>query len=169
MLTLLIVLSACFAEPAIQDENDPSQSAKSTKLAKLETLRMSSQCGSSIATQWISHPQQLEKLLQAAQGMMISASPAAIPEIDFSRYGVLLLSMGQQRTGGYAIRLAREEMRITGAEAEVSVQWQEPEPGMMVTQVITHPCIFIKMPLGEYQQIRAVDQQQKVRAEITIN
>jgi hypothetical protein len=169
VLALLIMLAACFSDPPVQGENEPLKSAKSTKLTKLETLRMSSQCGSSLTTQWIANQQQLKKTLQAAQGMMISASPQAAPEIDFSQYGVLFLSMGQQRTGGYAIRLAQEEMHVTGAAAEVFVQWQVPEPGMMLTQVITHPCIFIKIPRGEYQQIRAVDQEKKVRAEISVN
>ena len=168
-LTFLIMLAACFTDPSDKGRDGPLKSPASAKLLKLETLRLSSQCGSSLATQWVSGQQQLEKLLQAAQGMMISASPQAAPNVDFSQYGVLFLSMGQQRTGGYAIRLAREEMQIASGSAEVIVQWQEPEPGMMVTQVITYPCIFIKIPQGEYQQIRVVDQQQKVRAEISVN
>lgn len=169
VLVLLVILTACFADSSVQDKENPLKNTKPATLPKLEALRVSSQCGPSLETQWISNQQQFEKLLQAAQGMMISASPPAAQEIDFSHYGVLFLSMGQQRTGGYTIRLAQEEMHVTDASAEVIVQWQEPEPGMMVTQVITHPCIFIKIPRGEYKQIRAVDQEKKVRAEISVN
>jgi hypothetical protein len=40
---------------------------------------------------------------------------------------------------------------------------------MMVIQVITHPCIFIKVPRGNYQTLRIVDQDNKVRAELAVN
>ena len=99
--------------------------------------------------------------------MIVSPSPQQTPIVDFTQNGVLLLSMGQQRTGGYAIRLIDEAMHVAGGSAEIKVRWQEPDPGMMVAQVITHPCVFIKVPRGEYRIVRAIDQNNKVRAEFT--
>ena len=77
--------------------------------------------------------------------------------------------MGQQRTAGYSIGLTKGgELKIAGGSAEVRVQWKQPQPGMMLAQVITHPCIFIQVPRGEYQLIRVIDQVEKVRAEINV-
>jgi len=167
-LASLIMLAACYPDSSLQEQS--VNSPKSSLSPKLETLHTSSQCGSSsVTTQWISSQQQLENLLQATQRMMISASPQQAPKVDFTQYGVLMVSMGQQRTGGYSIRLTREDLPINSGSAEVEVQWQEPESGMILTQAITHPCIFIKVPRGEYQLVRVVDQEKKLRAEISVN
>ena len=133
----------------------------------MEILHQSSQCGPQLASQWISSQAQLEKLLSPMQRMKIPPPLQPAPTVDFAQYGVLFLSMGQQRTGGYAILLSDEQLRIESGKAQVNIRWQEPEPGMMVTQVITNPCMFIKVPRGKYQIVRAVDQDKKVRAEFS--
>ena len=165
VLTLFTLLSACFTDSSVQSQQNSTEPSQ-TRI-KLGILHQSSQCGPSLATQWISSQAQFEKLFKATQRMIVSPSPQQTPIVDFTQNGVLLLSMGQQRTGGYAIRLAREEMQIENESAVISVQWKEPDPGMMVAQVITYPCVFIKVPRGEYQIVRAVDQNNKVRVEFT--
>ena len=111
MSLLFISLMSCSADSSLQGQKSSANISESANPSKLETLQMSSQCGPALASQWVSSQQQLEKLFQATQGMMISPSPQSAPQIDFTLYGVLFLSMGQQRTGGYAIRLAQETMK----------------------------------------------------------
>ncbi len=165
----LLLLTACTANSQSQGHSESKQPAESIVSLKIATLHASTQCGTSLETQWIAGAQQLSTVFQAARGQMISPSPPQSPIIDFEQYGALLVSMGQQRSGGYVIKLAREELNINGGVAEITVDWIEPAPGMMTTQVITHPCILLQVPRGVYQAIRVVDQSNIVRAELSVN
>jgi hypothetical protein len=169
VMALLFLLAACSANSQTGNASEPQQAAESAMPLKIAVLHASSQCGPAATTQWIASQEQFAALFQAAQAQMISPAPPQPPAVDFSQYGVLLVSMGQQRSGGYAIKPAREELIITNGSAELAIHWQEPGPGMMVIQVITHPCIFIKVPRGNYQTLRIVDQDNKVRAELAVN
>jgi hypothetical protein len=162
-----IFLFACTANSQSQDANKSEESAAMS--LKIETLYKSTQCGPSVPTQWIADQSQFEKLFQGSRQQMISpGSLAPTSSIDFSKYGVLLVSMGQQRTGGYSVELAREAMQVSDGVAQISVHWREPAPDMMLTQALTHPCIFLKVAQGDYNVVRVVDQENRVRAEITL-
>ena len=165
ILTLFFALSACTSDSSVQGQQSPPKPSQTG--LKLEILHQSSQCGSLLDPQWVSKQESLEELLLSIQRMLIPPSSQPMPTVDFTHYRVLVLPMGQQRTGGYAVRLSDEELHIASGIAQVNVRWQEPDPGMMVTQVITNPCIFIKVPRGEYQIVRAVDQDNKVRTEFS--
>lgn len=72
-------------------------------------------------------------------------SPAyAVPEIDYSKEQLLLLCMGQKHTGGYAIEVT--DMVKEGNTLTVLVKETTPEPGAMVTSVLTNPFCIVKMP-----------------------
>ncbi len=169
VVALLFLLTACTANSQTGNVNEPQQAAESAAPLTIEILHVSTQCGPAATTQWIASQEQFAVLFNAAQAQMISPAPPQPPAVDFSQYRILLVSMGQQRSGGYAIKPAREELIITNGSAELAVHWQEPGPGMMVTQVITHPCIFLKVPRGQYRTLRIVDQDNKVRAELSVN
>ena len=47
----------------------------------------------------------------------------------------------------------------------VPVDWREPLPGYVQTQVMTHPCLLVKLPNGAFSQIRVVDQDGRLRLE----
>lgn len=165
-VALLFLLAACTANSQSQDAN----AATGTNMSlKITTVHASSQCGPTVTTQWISSQQQFETLFRASQQQMISPEPPHPSSIDFTRYGVVLVSMGQQRTGGYMIELAQEELAVRNDTAQITVRWREPEPGMMVAQVLTHPCVFLRVPRADYQSVRVVDQENKVRAELTVS
>lgn len=174
---IITVMTACAASP---DNGHNAASPKDPPMAldtnetmnqshSLEVVYSSTQCDQINENEWITSKAQLDKLLQATLGRMISPAPVPSPAVDFDHYGVLLLSMGQQRTGGYAIQLADNQLQMNDSVAIVRINWREPRPGMMVTQALTAPCLFIKVPRGEYHTLRAVDQRQTVRAELTVN
>lgn len=167
LVALHIFLFACTANSQSQDVNKSEQSPAMS--LKIETLYKSTQCGPSVQTQWIADQSLFEKLFQGTRQQMISPGlPAPTSSIDFSKYGVLLVSMGQQRTGGYSVELAREEMQLSDGVVQISVHWREPAPDMMLTQALTHPCIFLKVAQGDYDVVRVVDQENRVHAEITV-
>jgi len=66
------------------------------------------------------------------------AQPAGeIPEIDFAKEMALVVTMGQQRTGGYAIEIVKVES--AKGRLRISVSHQSPPPGAMVTDALTAP------------------------------
>lgn len=67
-----------------------------------------------------------------------------VPNVDFSKHIVLAAFLGQQRTGGYDIRITRVTRTVGGATVHV---WEtRPEPGGMVTQALTAPVHFVVVP-----------------------
>jgi hypothetical protein len=81
----------------------------------------------------------------------------AVPEIDFSEYGVLLIWMGRQPTGGFALELMADEAEIEKRTAVVPVRWIEPQKGAMVIQMVTNPFLSIRIAKGGFDQIAVVD------------
>jgi hypothetical protein len=76
---------------------------------------------------------------------------------DFRKEGVLALFMGQRPTAGYGLALHDPTVAIANRVATVVVRVEEPQPGAMVAQVLTSPCLLIRMPRQGIQQIRVVD------------
>jgi hypothetical protein len=89
----------------------------------------------------------------------------APPAVDFSREGVLLLAMGSRSTAGYALSLAEESATVRDGVLTVRVDWREPPSGALLAQVMTSPCLLVKMPAASFERIRVVDQQGRLRLE----
>jgi len=89
----------------------------------------------------------------------------APPAVDFSREGVLLLAMGSRSTAGYALSLAEESAIVRDGVLTVRVDWREPPSGALLAQVMTNPCLLVKMPAASFERIRVVDQQGRLRLE----
>ena len=75
---------------------------------------------------------------------------------------ILLVNMGEQRTAGYGIRLAPDAAQVIEGRLRLSVSWVTPKPGMMLAQMITHPCLVVSVA-AEFQQVDVVDQDGEVR------
>jgi hypothetical protein len=76
------------------------------------------------------------------------AQPAGkVPEIDFAKEMVLVVTMGQQRTGGYAIEIVKVES--AKGRLRISVNHQSPPPGAMVIQVLTAPFHMVAVAKSE--------------------
>ena len=78
--------------------------------------------------------------------------------IDFATNQVVLVSMGQQRTGGYRISLDQTHAAVDGNTARITLKWTRPSADDMVAQVLTHPCILLSLPKGSYSHIAVLDQ-----------
>ena len=129
---------------------------------------LSATCGSITESQWIADQQQYELTLAALHKGTISDSTAKFPVVDFDRYGVLLISMGQQRTGGYSVKLASNEMNIVDGRGKVRVQWNTKKPGMITIQMLTNPCLLLKVPKGDYSAIDVLDQLDNIRTSVAV-
>lgn len=85
--------------------------------------------------------------------------------LDFTRELLVLVRMGQQSTGGYSLAMIGDKARLQEGWLELPVHWREPGPGMIVTQALTSPCLFVALPRLQYEGIRVVDQHGKVRVQ----
>jgi len=65
------------------------------------------------------------------------AEPEPAPSIDFSKYTVIAVFMGEMRTGGYSIRVY--DIVDAGSSLIVKVEKTEPGPKCIVTQALTQP------------------------------
>ncbi|MBU6400270.1 MAG: protease complex subunit PrcB family protein [Verrucomicrobia bacterium] len=76
-----------------------------------------------------------------------SLPPSQAPAVDFNRDMVIAVTMGQQRTGGYAIEIVRVEP--VGPQLRVVVKPSAPRPGAMTIQALTAPFHFVAVPRSD--------------------
>lgn len=93
----------------------------------------------------------MEMIVVAAQrpelelaGRMRSAT-VNLAGVDWGREIVVVVDMGEQRTGGYGVRLL--EARLAAPDrVELSLEVQRPEPGSFAIQAFTHPYTVVRIP-----------------------
>jgi len=124
----------------------------------------------SMGAVWISDKKQWNDLFNAipAEMLEIMPQPVADPDVDFTKYGVLLIRMGEKPNGGYRLTLTSDEARIDYREARIPTRWSEPEPGFMYTQAIVYPYLVIKMEKGAFDRIAVIDQNGSVRLRLSV-
>lgn len=113
---------------------------------------------------WIGSHFEFQRLWDNLHRHRLKGSGPTMPEVDFSDRGILVIHMGRQPTGGYAIELADPMGRVKNGIASVSIDWISPETGTMVVQMITAPCILLKLETGAFRSLQAIDKQGRVKA-----
>lgn len=139
---------------------------------KPQLLFASIQCsideaGKGGSSQWITTQKQLDRLYVQLNKQVMGGKPV-VPRLDFITSGVLLLNMGKKPTGGYQLKLPEQTLVIKDDTAVLQVEWIEPSRGAMLTQVLTSPCLLVRMPLAGYRHIRVVDQNNVTRAQLSL-
>lgn len=84
-------------------------------------------------------------------------------EVEHDQFWVVRVSMGQQPSGGYALRLISDHLEISSDTARVALEWLLPEPNSVQIQALTYPCLYLKVAKGNYTRLDIVDQQGEVR------
>ena len=174
-LLIMSLITACQAQtlPEAVETQDTTNAPTMAVSHELVQVHQSLYCGTVSTSQWITSSSQMEELMRASRGHVISQKRPATKSVDFSNHAVALISMGQQRSGGYAIKLASTTLEKQDDAAIIRVQWREPVKGMIVTQALTNPCVFVAVPLAaidsmKVSHIKAVDRGGKVRADIPV-
>ena len=129
-------------------------------------VRAGAQCGGDASgpwARWISN----EGALRAAMGTG-GVFGAEVAPVDFRKEGVLAVYMGQRPTAGYALALHDPTVAIADGVGKVVVRFEEPEPGAMVAQVLTSPCLLLRMPKAGLAEVRVVDPAGTQRASATV-
>jgi hypothetical protein len=130
-------------------------------------LRAGTQCGGDVtgpSARWIS----TEGVLRAAMGAGGAFGVEADLPVDFRKEGVLAVYMGQRPTAGFRLALHDPTVAIADGVGKVVVRFEEPEPGAMVAQVLTSPCLLLRMPKQGIRQLRVVDPAGTLRASANV-
>ena len=116
---------------------------------------------------WITDHTSLEQFYTALSKHHVNGDNKA-PEIDFKKYGVLLLEMGQKPTGGYSIIYEPSKSNIADRQAVIRVTWNVPQDGMVVTQALTSPFLLLKVWRCNLDSIIVLDQKEQTLFELPI-
>lgn len=96
-------------------------------------------------------------------------APGPRPEIDFAHYGAVAVFMGRKPSAGYGLSLADPTVSMENNAAELRLKFETPAPGSLTAQMITSPCILVRLPKAGYSTVRIVDQHGKPRFRLTVN
>jgi hypothetical protein len=157
---LLIGLSGCF-------QCSHSNGGKATPI--LEVIYRGIDCErteSEAGAVWISNRQQLVHVYDQVNKSVIGSAQDKLPNIDFSRFGVLMIMMGQRPTSGFRLQRGEKHVLIKDDTAKVYIQWVEPPKDAILPQMTSSPCLMLKLPKGGYSQIHVLDQNGRLRAEV---
>jgi len=173
-LVALWMLVACQATKNDEQTDDIEKvDIESTALGNAmsenpEVILSNHTCVAGLDNRWIASHQEYTELFMQLKGGLLSSAAQQPPVVDFKRYGVLLLTMGQQRTGGYGVTLPPQPMTLNNNVATLKTDWMAPSPDMMVIQMLTNPCLLVKVPRGAYSRLQVVDQHHQVKAELAV-
>ncbi|ODB86260.1 hypothetical protein A3195_11540 [Candidatus Thiodiazotropha endoloripes] len=88
-----------------------------------------------------------------------SLKPGEEGKSDAEESWLVRVDMGQQPSGGYALKLLSDKLAIEEQTATLALQWSKPEPGMAQVQMITFPCLYLKVAKGDYTRLAVVDEE----------
>ena len=109
----------------------------------------------------LSRKEQVDAFLQQNNHILSSAPKEAVTPVDFSNDVIVAIWMGKKPTAGYGLSLEKESAEVKKDTAVVQVKFKEPDANAMVAQIITRPCLLIKIPKGNYRKIAIVSQENK--------
>lgn len=72
------------------------------------------------------------------------AKPSPAPVVDFGQEAVVVVTLGERRSGGYSITVTG--IRLEGDRLVVQVRQQSPPPGAITTMALTQPYHMVAIP-----------------------
>lgn len=100
-------------------------------------------------------------------GMAAMTLPVeSVPDISFNSNAVLVVDGGSHPNAGYSLRLI--DVKIEEHILRVNIEFFRPEDNRMQAQVVTHPCIAIRVPAGGYDRVELYDMNQSRLAIVNV-
>jgi hypothetical protein len=106
---------------------------------------------------WIATSEALGAMRARCRSNFIPVEPADDSKLDFDRFAVLAVEMGQQTTAGYGFDSDGVTARLQDRVLTICLAYHRPDPGAVTAQVLTSPWIWVRLPVGNYEGIRVVD------------
>ncbi|WP_155325223.1 protease complex subunit PrcB family protein [Desulfosarcina ovata] len=117
---------------------------------------------------WITNHNRLLQFVSRCRENQIGTGTAALAPVDFNRFGVLAIEMGQRRTAGYGIDGASARHSPANRTLFITLTCRRPSPGRWVAQIMSSPWILIQLPLGSYGKIAVNDQDTQLLTQFTL-
>ena len=111
---------------------------------------------------WVKDEAEYQVMLQKIMASQPGGASGLAP-VDFSRQGVLCLAMGYKPTAGFSLSLASGDLSVDHGTATLRVTWNEPPAGALVPQMLTSPCLLVRLPRAGFSRVRVVDQSGRER------
>jgi hypothetical protein len=128
----------------------------------VEVLHASIQCGD-VAGPSVRPVSDAAALRAAiAPGLNVDEPGKGSVELPLPGVATLLrVDMGERPTAGYALAVARAEH--SERRLVLHVDWQEPAPRAIVAQVVTRPCVIIRLPPVAIDEVHVLDRSGRMR------
>lgn len=162
IVRIIICLAAILLAACARQHTEPD-----CQPIDVEQLHQGSNCGKTSDTPmalWIDDHKRLRTVLNDLnRGRIGSGMPEWAREFDFSSHAILFVQMGQRPTAGFSLELIPGRAFVSGRSATVALKWIRPAADVRVAQVITTPCIWLKMPKKSFSTIKILDQAGKLK------
>jgi len=152
MNPLLLMLAMVGLSACVDSHHRKPASQQGAQAISVEVIYGGIQCGGFAAdtsASWIEDATQLESLYR-----QLSLAPV---ELDFDRSTVVLVEMGERPTLGYRLELVQPAAKMVEGGVEVVLKWHEPSSDMMVGQMMTSPCLLLRLERGQYRDVWIVN------------
>lgn len=134
----------------------------------IEVLYASQQCGYNQTVPratWIDDARQLDAGIRKIQRDKPGGRAINFPELDFKHEIVILVEMGQQPTLGYRIELSEAgSLNVKQGLSQLTLDWVRPPAGSIVAQMVSSPCLLLKLNRGNYVSVQILNRQGIVKA-----
>ncbi len=168
---LLVVIGVGSAACTAGTDRDNAGGVVESPIAA-EVLYSGTKCGHpdpGVAVSLVTDELQLAKVYSGFRKQVFGLPPMTLPEVNFKRDIVLLVEMGLQPTLGFRLMLMdHPSPRIVAQHAEVTLEWITPPPNMVVGEMLTSPCLLLKLTRGPYQEVWINDHLGQHRAVLTV-
>lgn len=141
ILALAISLAACARTVPVV------QTGTGAPLAR--QLTAADHCG--LTAPGLVHIENASELSKFRQLPQQNLNLPAADSIDFDNEHLVVVGLGQKLTGGYSVILT--SYALHGDELDLGVVVNEPDPQMLVPQVITTPCAVIAVAASGWQTL----------------
>jgi hypothetical protein len=116
----------------------------------------------------LSRKVQVDAFLEQNTHILSRTPKEPLTPIDFSNDVIVAIWMGKKPTAGYGLSLEKESAEVKEDTVVVQANFKVPDANAMVAQVITRPCLLIKIPKGNYRKIAVVSQKNKNVATLSL-
>jgi hypothetical protein len=147
--------------------NTPPGAAADANGIAIEQVHAGSVCSGSPRDPkavWINSHQDLKRHWQRMLRHRLGTGKPSIPQVEWETHGIVMVHMGRKTTGGYRLEPAQSHGRIQAGKVLIMINWVEPPAGAITAQMITSPCLLLKIQRGEYHAVVIVDQSGHQRA-----
>ncbi len=120
-----------------------------------------------ITAEQLNNQKEIDAFVARNINRTIGISKPEIDPIEFSQNIVLAIWMGKQPTAGYGLRLAENNAQVKENTAIIRLTVTTPAPNRPAAQVITSPCMLIKLPKAQYNSLMLVSQDGKELVSLT--